>query len=468
MRLLQDVLTTNLSFDFFTKMRGSVLPVSLLSILSLSATASSYHSNVGVLKFVNPFIGTEGVTPNGNGMECCTIRSSSPKTLTDPSIFPTLGGMIPSVSPPFGMTRWTPQTRENFISQCPYNYADQHIHGFQATHQPAIWMGESGQVVLSPGVGQVTPLFTQRAHRFSKKDEVSTPYVYSVTMDATAIEADYNLTESIFSPVPGGAQPVPAIVSEGANGRTRRAVPVKAEATRLPVARRRRRNAGTISVDMTATSHVGFMQVDFTDSDDAPNFVVQATRQNWTGTLSIDAANREISGSNPQRQDYDLGPFHASGFRGYFVSRFSEPFASYGVVHGGDIQEKVASGEGEHLSGYVTFRKDVRKIEVRTGVSFVSVEQARKNLDTEAPDSTTFSDAVENLKKAWLEKLGRVTIEGHNQTDAEHDPRTIFYTAAFHALQYPNVRVLMRRWFTPNLWSCYVLSQRALVKPNWR
>ena len=52
-----------------------------------SSLASSWHGNNGVLQFVNPRIGTYGVTPNGNG------------------------GMIPSVSPPFGMTRWTPQTR---------------------------------------------------------------------------------------------------------------------------------------------------------------------------------------------------------------------------------------------------------------------------------------------------------------------------------------------------------------------
>ena len=162
--------------------------------------ARSYHEDIGVLRYVNPKIGTYGVTPNGNG------------------------GMIPSVSPPFGMTRWTPQTRENFISQCPYNDLDSYIHGFQATHQPAIWMGESGQVVLSPGIGEVKPLFTQRAHFFSKGDEVSTAYVYEVTMRAESVVAGYNLTESIFSPVPGGMQSVPSDVSEGANGRTRRAV----------------------------------------------------------------------------------------------------------------------------------------------------------------------------------------------------------------------------------------------------
>jgi len=49
---------------------------------------SGYHRNAGVLKYVNPKIGTYGVTPNGNG------------------------GMIPSVGMPFGMTRWTAVTRE--------------------------------------------------------------------------------------------------------------------------------------------------------------------------------------------------------------------------------------------------------------------------------------------------------------------------------------------------------------------
>ena len=413
MRFFQNVLTTDFSSDYFRNMRESVLPISLLSLFS-SAQASSYHRNAGILQFVNPKIGTYGITPNGNG------------------------GMIPSVSPPFGMTRWTPQTRENFISQCPYNDADRFIHGFQGTHQPAIWMGESGHVVLSPGVGDVTPLFTQRAHRFSKSDETSTPYVYQVTMDADSVVASHNLTESIYSPVPGGAQPVPAIVSEGANGRTRRAAPLMAEATRSPYVEARKRNTGVISVDMTATAHVGLMQLSFVDVNDAPYVFVQATRQNWTGHVEIDAAKREISGSNPQRQDYALGPLHAPRFRGYFVSRFSEPFDSYGIAHGGIVKKGTTSAEGEHLGVYATFGNDVRKVEVRTGVSFVSVDQARRNLDIEAPQRITFADVVDSLKKAWLEKLGRVTISGYNKTDAAHDARTIWYTALFHALQYPS------------------------------
>ncbi len=119
MTVFRNFLTSNASLGYIASMRNLLSLPSLFSILPLTTYASSYHDNVGNLQYVNPKIGTYGITPNGNG------------------------GMIPSVSPPFGMTRWTPQTRENFISQCPYNDLDQYIHGFQATHQPAIWMGES-------------------------------------------------------------------------------------------------------------------------------------------------------------------------------------------------------------------------------------------------------------------------------------------------------------------------------------
>src|SRR5258708_39755543 len=60
------------------------------------------------------------------------------------------GGSMPFVSPPFGMTNWTPQTRQNKISVTSYNYGDSTISGFIGTHHPAIWMGDYGYVTLMP------------------------------------------------------------------------------------------------------------------------------------------------------------------------------------------------------------------------------------------------------------------------------------------------------------------------------
>ncbi|KAI0444113.1 glycoside hydrolase family 92 protein [Xylaria telfairii] len=374
----------------------------------------NYHDNAGVLKYVNPHIGTYGTSPNDNG------------------------GMIPSVSVPFGMTRWTAQTRENYISQVPYHDNDSFVHGFQATHQPAIWMGELGQVVITPGWNdEVRPAFEQRGLAFRKEDEFSTPYAYEVLLDAdTGGEHGWDLTEVAASggPVPGGAGGVPDDVRDGLSNS-----PQKRSTSMEPYER-------SIRVAMSARAHTGHLRIDYEDacskfpgSGLKDRYVfIQATRQNWTGHIEIDLKRREIHGSNPQRQDYRLGPDKPASFRGYFVSRFSEPFVSYGTTSGRNISEGVSSASGEDLGAYVGFSPNATRVEIRTGISFVSVEQARKNLDIEMPDGTTFEHTVGQVKEAWLEKLGRVTIEGVNGTDSEHDQRTIWYTGLFHALQYPN------------------------------
>lgn len=169
-----------------------------------------------------------------------------------------------------------------------------------------------------------------------------------------------------------------------------------------------------------------------------PWVFVEVSRRNWTGDVHIDTDRREIYGYNPERQDYLLGPDHAPSFKGYFVSRFSEPFTAKGVTNGNHTIEDGTKRHGNFTGAYVKFAENVTRVEVRTGVSYVSVEQARRNLDIETPDDATFEDTVERVKHTWLEKLGRVTIEGVNDTDSDHDPRTIWYSGLFHALQYPN------------------------------
>ena len=82
------------------------------------------------------------------------------------------------------MTRWVAQTRQNYVSVTPYNYTDPKIHGFQGTHQPAIWMGESGPAIVSPGAGKVQPIFENRGMPFEHANEITTASYYSVLMDA--------------------------------------------------------------------------------------------------------------------------------------------------------------------------------------------------------------------------------------------------------------------------------------------
>lgn len=106
--------------------------------------------------------------------------------------------MIPSVAPPFAMTRWTAQTRRNYVSMCPYNQTDTKVHGFIGTHQPAVWMGESGPVQIATGLGEVVTDFDARGLSFDKRDEYASPNYYSVGLKGAdgSINAELAASES--------------------------------------------------------------------------------------------------------------------------------------------------------------------------------------------------------------------------------------------------------------------------------
>lgn len=110
--------------------------------------------------------------------------------------------MIPTTAPPFAMTRWVAQTRKDWVSVNPYNYTDPAIHGFQGTHKPAIWMGNSGQVNIVPGAGLVRSVFEQRGMNFSHTDEVASPSYYAVVMNALeggTIHAEQSASQSMHA-----------------------------------------------------------------------------------------------------------------------------------------------------------------------------------------------------------------------------------------------------------------------------
>ena len=65
----------------------------------------------------------------------------------------------------------------------------------------------------------------------------------------------------------------------------------------------------------------------------------------------------------------------AMGFKGYFVARFSKPLNDGGISRRGEL-EHAKSGEGQELSGWVTFPHETQRVDVRIGVSFISIDQA--------------------------------------------------------------------------------------------
>jgi len=77
--------------------------------------------------------------------------------------------------------------------------------------------------------------------------------------------------------------------------------------------------------------------------------------------------------------------------------------------------------------------KERTEVEVKIGVSYVSIENARENLEKETA-SKTFSQIVQETNANWNNYLSRVEVEGGLDED-----KIKFYTALYHTLIHPNI-----------------------------
>lgn len=283
-------------------------------------------------------------------------------------------GTMPLVTTPFGMTNWTAQTRQNRISVTSYGYDDEWISGFIGTHQPAIWMGDYGYVTLMPEMGpaQFSPEY--RRLRFSHADEVATPYCYTVTMTD--------------------------------------------------------RRGRKLRAEMTATDHVGYLRFTF-PTGIAQSVMVEATRTGTRGWVKVDAAKGEIVGYNPDRMDAHLSTTRLPNFKGYFVVRFNRPLS--GGVYQGPLQAQGTEIEGDGVGAVAHFDGSQAVVEAKVGTSFISLDQARANLDTEVP-GWDFQKQVSALKDIWNKRLSVITVDS-----ASSAQRRIFYSGLYHAMLYPKL-----------------------------
>ena len=290
---------------------------------------------------------------------------------------PDYGGTMPLVTTPFGMTNWTAQTRQNRISVSSYAYEDGAISGFIGTHQPAIWMGDYGYVTLMPETGKINPTVEYRRLPFTHADEISTPYYYSVKLGSDA--------------------------------------------------------AHRIHAELTATDHCAFMRFTFPNTGDG-SVLIEATRAGVVGNVAVNAARREITGYNPDWMDAYLTNVKLPNFKGYFVVRFRRAFRSQGVYQGVLPVDGHTSLTGDAVGAFAQFdTKADPVVEVQVGTSFISIDQARANLEAELP-GWDFESKRDELKRAWNAKLSIANIEG-----ATDDERHIFYTGLYHALLYPKL-----------------------------
>ena len=136
----------------------------------------------------------------------------------------------------------------------------------------------------------------------------------------------------------------------------------------------------------------------------------------------------------------------------YFVVRVNKKPSAFGMwkkqpdLHNAQAQwdayqgkYKLYPGYGRDMAGndigyYMTY--DLAKgeqVEVQVGVSFVSIEGARANLNAEQ-QGFNFDMTVADTRAEWANTLNRISVEGG--TD---DQRRVLYTALYHSQIHPTV-----------------------------
>jgi predicted alpha-1,2-mannosidase len=301
------------------------------------------------------------------------------------------GMNFPGAVLPFGMMQWSPDTVAN--AGGGYKWEDNRLRGFSMTHisgpgctgaQDFPVMPFSGKIDKSPATHGMDYVQT-----FAHANEKTTPGSYAVTLDTG----------------------------------------VKAE--------------------LAATQRAGVGR--FTFPAGKPGTMLLNTSGSING---VDDGEAKISGNTVQ------GWVQTGGFCGtpmrykvYFHATFDQPIKAYGTWKDDAVQpgtpyvlnasrakvaeaEAVTAGDvvvnGPGSGAYLEF-DPAKPVQMRVGLSYVSVDGAKKNLDTEV-GAQSYDSVALNAASTWNDRLSQVLVSG-----GTFDQQRTFYSNLYHALLQPHV-----------------------------
>lgn len=182
-----------------------------------------------------------------------------------------------------------------------------------------------------------------------------------------------------------------------------------------------------VNVELTTTLRCGFHKYTFPKSDSA-HVIIDLQHPGGAEELYLKKVSEtEIEG---------LRRSHGWAWDQYvyFVARFSKPFLSVDLAVDDLILTGQSEARGKNVKASVNFRTNKDEaILVKVGISAVSVDGARKNLNAEISD-WNFDKVVAGAKKAWNSELSKIEVEGGRPEDRKN-----FYTAMYHAFLNPNL-----------------------------
>ncbi len=285
------------------------------------------------------------------------------------------GHTYPGATVPFGSVQLSPDTRRGNWDACAgYHYSDSAILGFSHTHLSGTGCIDLGDILFYPTMRRINPDRVEEERwplPFSHRQEWAAPGYYKVVLPTENIQVELTAT-----PYTG-------------------------------VHRYRMEKAGTVSL-IIDLAHL-------LDNEQIKEATLEKTAEN------------EISGMRCTQGWVD------NQFV-YFVARFSHPFDTLCLV---DEERICRSGDrisGEKLQAIPEFSVEAGEtIEVKVGLSSVSIENARQNLEHDVA-GLNFRQVRRKAAAVWKQALSDIVVEG-----GKPEERRIFYTALYHSKIVPNL-----------------------------
>ena len=282
------------------------------------------------------------------------------------------GNTYPAIALPWGMNFWTPQTGK-MGNGWAYTYNAHTLRGLKQTHQPSPWINDYGQFSVMPVRGNDKLDEESRQSWFSHQSETAKPYYYSVYL------ADHD-----------------------------------------------------ILAEVAPTERAAIMRFTFPESTES-GVVIDAfdrgSRVEILDDRTVAGYTTRNSGGVPEN------------FRNWFIVRFDKPFdaveltdtpSSYKAGSRELYPEGGKAVEGDHAVAKVHFAT-VRgeQVTARVASSFISLEQARRNLESELA-ADDFDAVKTKAQQRWDDVLGRIVVEGGSD-----DQLRTFYSCLYRSVLFP-------------------------------
>lgn len=303
------------------------------------------------------------------------------------------GKTHPGACVPGGVVQLSPDTVTGGDNGTGYNYCHNTIEGFSFNHMSGIgWYGDLGNLQIMPVVGETdlrsgsnreVPFKKGKTgwkSPFSHENECARAGYYSVLLDRYAIKAE-----------------------------------------------------------ATVSAHTGMLRLTYPEKSDAR--VIFNFSRRIGGHADFERVeiinNQRIEGSihcTPAGGGFGRGHGNIS-YNFYFVCEFSAPAKSMRFFSNEKFsRENTNSFEDKDAGMVAVFGEDLTEpLLIKCGISYVDLDGARRNLETECPDFD-FDGMAENAFNEWEKVFQAVEVDGADETDLK-----IFHTCLYHVLLDPRI-----------------------------